>query len=100
MAGAVMAAGMAPAKAPAWVWSTAVTSNCTTAAESQQQELLAPSLPQALDVVSLMTRGMTLKASAGARPSCAAAQLAKEKAGVPSASGPHSCSWPVTRRQP
>ena len=95
-----MAAGMAPAKAAACPWSTAVTSNCTRAAESQQQEELAPPLPHLLAIVSLMKWGMTLKDSAGARPSCAAAQLAKEKDGVPSASGPHSCSWAVTRRHP
>ena len=95
-----MAAGMAPANAAACAWFTAVTSNWTRAAESQQQEELAPALPQLLVVVSLITWGMTLKASAGARPSWAAAQLAKEKEGVPSALGPHSCSWAVTRRHP
>ena len=100
IAGAVMAAGRAPAKAAAWAWSTAVTSNWTRAAESQQQEELAPTLPQVLAVVSLVTWGIILKASVGARPSCAAAQLAKEKNGVPSLLGPHSCSSAVTRRQP
>ena len=39
-----------------------------------------------------MLLGMTLEASAGAKPSCVATQLAKEKAGVPSEFTPHSCS--------
>ena len=59
---------------------------------SQQQEVLAPAVPQAAAVVSLMLRGTTLEASAGAKPSCEATQLAKEKAGVPSEFTPHSCS--------
>ena len=95
-----MADGMAPAYESACTWSTAETSNWTKVAVSQQHEELAPALPQTLPVVSLMMRGITLEASAGARPSCAAAQLAKEKDGVPSAFGPHSASTAVTKRQP
>ena len=94
-----MAAGIIAAYASACIWSTADTSNCTMTALSQQHEELAPALLQAPAVVSLMLLTLTLEASAGAKPSCAAAQLAKEKAGVPSALGPQSCSWEVTSRQ-
>jgi hypothetical protein len=92
MAGPVRAPGMAATYASACVASTADTSNCTRTAVSQQQEELAPAVPQAAAVVSLMLRGMTLEASAGAKPSCVATQLAKKKAGVPSEFTPHSCS--------
>ena len=97
MAGAVRPGDRAPAKAPAWLWSTAVTSNCTRAAVSQQQELLAPSLPQALSRVSevLVTRTREAAAAAG-RGSREARQVAKEKAGVPSAFTPHTSTSPVT----
>ncbi len=92
MAEPVRVAGMAAAYRSACGASTADTSNCTTTAVSQQQEELAPAVPQAAAVVSLMLLGTTLEASAGAKPSCVATQLAKEKAGVPSEFTPHSCS--------
>ncbi len=92
MAGLVRLPGMAAANASACAASTADTSNCTKTAVSQQQEEFAPAVPQAAAVVSLMLLGMTLEASAGAKPNCVATQLAKEKAGVPSEFTPHSCS--------
>ena len=91
MVGPVRLPGMVAAYASACAASTGDTSNCTTTAESQQQEELAPGLLHESAVVSLMLLGMTLEASAGAKPSCVATQLAKEKAGVPSEFTPHSC---------
>ena len=90
---------MTPAKAAAWLLSTAVTANCTRAAVSQQHAELAPALPQALEVVSEMLETATREAAAAGRPTREATQLAKEKAGVPSALGPHSCSSAVTSWQ-
>ena len=90
---------MAPAKAAACAWSTAVTSNCTRAADSQQQEGLAPPLPHLLAVVSVMLVTSTREAAAAGRPTRDATQLAKEKAPVPSALGPHISSSAVTTWQ-
>ena len=87
---------MAPANAAACAWSTAATSNWTRAAESQQQEELAPALPQLLAVVSVVVVTSTREAAAAGRPTRAATQLAKEKAGVPSALGPHNSTSAVT----
>ncbi len=74
----------------------AETSNCTRAAVSQQHEELDPVLLQALAVASVMLRGMTAEASAGARPSAAAAQVAKVVEGTLAASTAHSCSSALT----
>ena len=99
MAGAVSPCDMAPAKAAAWAWSTAVTSNWTRAAESQQQEELAPALPQLLAVVSVVLVTCTRAAAAAGRPTRDATHLAKAKAPVPSALGPHTSTSPVTTWQ-
>ena len=66
------------------------------AAERQQHEELDPALPQAPAVVSEMLRGMTAEASAGARPSAAAAQVTKVVEGTLAASTAHSCSSALT----
>ena len=78
--------------------SAAATSNCTMVAVSQQQEG-ASGVLQDVPVVSEMLRGMTAEASAGARPSAAAAQVTKVVEGTLAASTPHSCSCAVTRSQ-
>ncbi len=70
----------------------AATSNCTMAAVSQQQEELAPGLLHELAVVSAIERGMTARASAGASPRAAAAQVAKVVEAALAAFTPHSCS--------
>ncbi len=70
----------------------AETSNCTMAALLQQQEELAPGLLHEAVLVSAMVRGMTARASAGASPRAAAAQVAKVVEGTLAASTPHSCS--------
>ena len=88
---------MAPANAVACAWSTAVTSNRTRAAESQQQEELAPALLQLLAVVSVVLVTSTREAAAAGRPTRDATQLAKEKDGVPSALGPHKSTSAETR---
>ncbi len=69
------------------------------AAESQQQEELAPGLLQELAVVSAMARGMTARASAGASPRAVAAQVMKVVEGTLAASTPHSCSLALTSWQ-
>ena len=56
----------------------------------QQQEELEPALPQAAAVVSVMLRGMTAEAPAGAKPSAAAAQVTKVVEGTLAASTAHS----------
>ena len=81
---------MMVAKAWACAASTAVTSNCTTAAVSQQQEELAPGLLHEPAVVSEMLETTTREVEAAGRPTREATQLAKEKAGVPSEFMPHS----------
>ena len=100
MAGPVSPSGMAPAYACASTALPAVTSNWTCAAVSQQQEELAPALPQALALVSLMLVTTTLEAAAAGKPTREATQLAKAKAAVTSAFTPHSSSWEVTTWQP
>ncbi len=69
--------------------SVAARSNCTMAAVSQQHEVAFAAL-QAVPVASVMLRGMTAEASAGARPSAAAAQVTKVVEGTLAASTPHS----------
>ena len=96
MVGLVSPLGMAAANICASTVSPAVTSNWTRAAVSQQHEALAPALLQALAVVSEMLEMTTREAAAAGRPTSEATQLAKEKAGVPSAFTPHSSSSAVT----
>ena len=87
------------AKACACAASTAVTSNCTMAAVSQQQEELAPGLLQELAVVSETLETRTREVEAEGRPTRVATQLAKEKAGVPSEFTPHSSTSAATNWQ-
>ena len=96
MAGAVSPCDMTSANATAWFMSTAVTSNWTMVAVSQQHEELAPAPPQALAVVSEVFVTITREAAAAGRPTKDATQLAKEKDGVPSVFGPHSASSVLT----
>jgi len=87
---------MMVAKAWACAASTAVTSNCTMAAVSQQQEELAPGLLHELAVVSETLETTTREVEAEGRPTRKATQLAKEKAGVPSEFTPHSSTSAAT----
>ncbi len=88
------------AKAWACAASTAVTSNCTMAAVSQQQEELAPGLLHKLAVVSETLETTTREVKAEGRPTREATQLAKEKAGVPSEFTPHSSTSAATNSHP
>ena len=83
MAGPVRPPDMMLAKAWACAASTAVTSNCTMAAVSQQQEELAPGLLHALAVVSETLETRTREVEAEGRPTREATQLAKERQACP-----------------
>ncbi len=78
--------------------SAAATSNCTILAVSQQHEGASGVLHE-VPTVSVMARGMTARASAGASPRAAAAQVAKVVEATLAASTPHSCSSALTRSQ-
>lgn len=98
---------MAAAYASAWITSAAATSNCTAMERPQPHTPVqgggaSPGLPtvrlQLVPTWLVMLRGMTLEASAGAKPRAAAAHVMKVLDGTVSVSGDteHSCAELLT----